>query len=199
MAKICDSCGKTLTWKDNWIEIAENVVVCAQCKPYYSVNDRAVSDDDKIAFLKDKTAEGNKSEAFIKAAQQTIKSIERKNNPLQVDNDILEISYKIPIVTTDFITGKNIQEMKGPVSACVVFGAGAIKSWASNFSAFFGSKSYGFSRKTDETRYEAEKILIENAIALGANAVIDVHYSISNYYSDLTGILVTGTAVVVSD
>ena len=199
MAKICDSCGKTLSWKDNWIEIAENVVVCAQCKPYYSVNDRTVSDDDKLAFLKDKTACENKSEAFIKATQQTIKSIERKNNPSLYDDNTQEFSYKIPIVTTDFITGKTILEMKGPVSACVVFGAGAIKSWASNFSAFFGSKSQGFSRKTDETRYEAEKILIENAINLGANAVIDVHYSISNYYADLTGILVTGTAVIISD
>lgn len=204
MAKICESCGKPIKWNDYWIEFGNGVYICSKCQPYYSENDNTISKEEKIAYLKDQINNENKPKSFIVEVTKLIDSIENKEKPnkeeiLGRSDDYTTPTYSIPIVTTDFIVGKTILEMKGPVSSCVVFGAGALKSWASNFSAFFGSQSRGFSQKANETRYEAEKILIENAISLGANAVIDVHYSIANYYSELTGILVTGTAVVISD
>ena len=86
--------------------------------------------------------------------------------------------------------------MIGPVSGCITLGAGIIRSKMSEFSEFFGTQSKGFSRKLSRSRQLAEDLMMEEAKAIGANAVIDIHYQISNFGRELNGILVTGTAVI---
>lgn len=107
------------------------------------------------------------------------------------------VKSDIVLVTTDFVTGHEIKHMLGPVSECMAVGAGMLKSYFASWSATLGTKSNSFSKKFFKTRHGAEKAMLQEARELGANAVIDVHYAISNFASDLTGVLVTGTAVVI--
>lgn len=223
MEKKCAVCGKVLKWTDmpNAKCINTMSYVCKECNEKYLIYDKDISSSD----LKTQVADIiNNSESSAELKDYLTKIItDKEENEYKIDHDDdiarqkkleedlklqetredLEqelkqrfINNEVILVTTDYITDHEIKTMIGPVSGCITLGAGIIRSKMSEFSEFFGTQSKGFSRKLSRSRQLAEDLMMEEAKAIGANAVIDIHYQISNFGRELNGILVTGTAVI---
>ncbi|MBO4388349.1 MAG: heavy metal-binding domain-containing protein [Spirochaetales bacterium] len=220
MSRICAMCGNEMTGDEyrNSLDVGTDHI-CPACKKFVDVYDDSVPKIQKLArmgeatqfmkdgFLKlyltkrmkliiDSIPEEEKKQALElqSTAQKKEIDLKRAESASQFED---KLNSGIVLVTTDFIPGHNIKHMLGPVSGCVAFGAGVLKTYAASLSATFGTKSSSFSKQIAHTRREAEMAMLEEARSLCANAVIDVHYTVSNFAADLTGVLVTGTAVVI--
>lgn len=222
MAHICTLCKKEMSKTEyvDSVSIGGDYYICPDCKKYIDIKNTSVANYEKYVKLIDvscqyeeeswlknyyeKTAEKIKtvlSEQEIEQAEvfskQTKLATISENRSKAAESFADRINQDIVLVTTDFVTDHSIKHMLGPVSGCTAIGAGFFKSYLASLSATFGTTSGSFSEKVSKARFEAERAMLNEAKALGANAVIDVHYAISNFAADLTGILVTGTAVVV--
>ena len=62
---------------------------------------------------------------------------------------------------------------------------------------FFGGNISLYTKLADEARAEALGLLVENARAMGANAVIAMRYDANEMASAVTEVLAYGSAVVV--
>lgn len=221
MVHECNICEKELTkteYKDS--DRVGTYIICPDCQKYFSVEDSSIPKYDKwtkLVEISKRFKYDQWFERYIEAKANSIMNSMTEEEKADVDRikeqkneEVLDkqrsesatsfekkIKNDIVLVTTDFVTGHTIKQMLGPVSGCTAFGAGMIKSYLASLSATLGTKSNSFSSKFSETRVDAEMAMLEEAKTLGANAVIDVHYAISNFAADLTGILVTGTAVVI--
>lgn len=102
------------------------------------------------------------------------------------------------VVTTPVLEGKNIVEYIGPVFAQVVKGTGFGRSLGAGFKQFSGGRSKGHQNLIIETRELALKEMIDEALKLGANAIIDLSIDYEMLTNDTLLLLkASGTAVLV--
>lgn len=102
------------------------------------------------------------------------------------------------MVTTPVLEGKNIVEYIGPVFAQVVKGTGFGRSLGAGFKQFSGGRSKGHQNLIIETRELALKEMIDEALKLGANAIIDLSIDYEMLTNDTLLLLkASGTAVLV--
>ena len=101
------------------------------------------------------------------------------------------------IVTTPYLTGHRVVEVKGHVFGLVVRSRGL----AGNLSAFLrslvGGEIHEYTSLLEDTRRQAIDRLVLNATAVGANAVLSFRFDSSELGGSMSEIVAYGTAVVV--
>lgn len=98
------------------------------------------------------------------------------------------------LVTTDFITGKNLFTI-GMVQGNTVQTKNFGKDIGASFKNLVGGELKAYTEMLSEARSIATQRMIEQAQSLGADAIIDVRYSSSTITAGAAEILVCGTAV----
>ncbi len=115
---------------------------------------------------------------------------------LERDQELLK---NILLTTSDSIQGRVIEEYLGIVMGCVPIGMGFLTINTGDISNLFGKKSKLLEDKVRRSYVEAQIQLASEAKKRGANAVIGITQSTSNFLSNLTGLVLIGTAVKLKD
>ena len=101
------------------------------------------------------------------------------------------------ITNIETIPGKMIMTHYGVVCGSTVRSKNAFKDIGASFKNMFGGELKSYTKLLDETRQEAIGRMIENARALGANAVVNVRFATSDVAAGAAEIYIYGTAVKV--
>lgn len=94
--------------------------------------------------------------------------------------------------------GYSIDKYLGIVCGDSVLGTGFLSELSVSAADWLGNESNRFSEKIEEAREKAMYRMLVKADKLGANAMIGVSFSYSNFSGNVIGVVATGTAVVVS-
>lgn len=99
--------------------------------------------------------------------------------------------------TTPNIEGKEIKEYLGVVTSQTIIGANFIKDILGGLRDIFGGRSDAYEKVIQEAKTYALKELIQQAEALGANAVvgIDLDYETVGSNGSMLLVAASGTAV----
>jgi uncharacterized protein YbjQ (UPF0145 family) len=106
----------------------------------------------------------------------------------------------VPILTTPIIDGMHVTEYKGIVTARNVRGVNVIRDFFTSFRDFFGGRSESYQDVMTGMEQEVFKEIREEALRLGANAVIGFTLDFDNIGSKNKSLLMAhgkGTAVVI--
>ncbi|MBO5756140.1 MAG: YbjQ family protein [Clostridia bacterium] len=98
------------------------------------------------------------------------------------------------IYTTNYITGKNLETL-GLVEGSTVQSKHIGRDLAASFKTIVGGELKGYTEMMNEARKVATARMIEQAEAMGADAVIEVRYSSSAVMDGAAEIMAYGTAV----
>ena len=104
------------------------------------------------------------------------------------------------LVTTTFeIPGRRIVRMLGVVRGIVVRSRSVIGNLGATLQTLVGGNITLWTELCEQTRREAYDIMLANARALGANAVVGMRYDSTEVSPGATEVLAYGTAVVVEE
>ena len=98
------------------------------------------------------------------------------------------------IVTTDYIAGKEI-EMLGLVRGSTIQSKHIGKDILQSFKTIVGGELKAYTQMMNEARALATKRMVEEAEALGADAVVNVRYASSAIMQGAAEVIAYGTAV----
>ncbi len=98
------------------------------------------------------------------------------------------------IVNTDFISGKKLETM-AMVKGSIVQSKNIGRDLMSSFKTIVGGEIKSYSDMLNEARAIATKRMVEEAEALGADAVINARYSSSSVMQGAAEVIIYGTAV----
>ncbi len=103
------------------------------------------------------------------------------------------------ITTTDTISGKEIHQYHGIVSAEVILGANLIKDFFANITDMVGGRSGTYEKVLADGKEMAIEDLKQRALDMGANAVIgcDLDYEAIGDKSSMLMVVASGTAVTI--
>lgn len=99
------------------------------------------------------------------------------------------------IVTTDFIPGKEIKELKGLVRGNTVQSKHIGKDFMAGLRTIVGGEITEYTEMMDEARDKAIERMIEEARRLGANAIIAMRFETSSVMQNASELIAYGTAV----
>ncbi len=106
------------------------------------------------------------------------------------------------LVTTTFtIEGYTITEYKGIVRGIIVRSPTISQGFFAGLKKIIGGEIGAYTKMCDHARQQAYDSMIEHAQAIGANAILGVHYDASGIGGDTqaTEVLCYGTAVVIDN
>ena len=103
------------------------------------------------------------------------------------------------VVTSDSIAGKRIARTLGMVRGNTVRARHLGKDILAGLKGFVGGEVHEYTKLLAESREHALDRMVEEAQALGANAVVEVYFATSQVAQNMAEILAYGTAVVVED
>lgn len=98
------------------------------------------------------------------------------------------------IVTSEYISGKNIQTL-GLVSGGTVQTVNAIRDIGSGLKNLVGGELKKYNQMMTEARKLAIDRMIEEASAMGADAIVGVRFSSASIMQGAAEVIVYGTAV----
>ena len=98
------------------------------------------------------------------------------------------------LVNTDYITGKNF-EMIGLVRGTMIQSVHLGKDIMNSFRTLVGGELTSYTEMMNEARALATKRMVEDALAMGADAVINVRYTSSYVTQGAAEVMAYGTAV----
>lgn len=104
---------------------------------------------------------------------------------------------EITLTTIEQIPGKTIVRHLGMVQGNTVRAKHVGRDLMAGFKNLVGGELKGYTELLTESRQEATARMIEQAQALGANAVLTVRFSTSSVTAGASELFVYGTAVVV--
>lgn len=104
---------------------------------------------------------------------------------------------EITLTTIEQIPGKSIIRHLGMVQGNTVRAKHVGRDLMAGFKNLVGGELKGYTELLTESRQEATARMIEQARALGANAVLTVRFSTSSVTAGASELFVYGTAVVV--
>jgi uncharacterized protein YbjQ (UPF0145 family) len=106
---------------------------------------------------------------------------------------------EFPITTTFSIEGYHIQEYKGIVRGIIVRSPTIMQGILGGLKSVIGGRITAYTEMCEQARQQAYDLLIEHARAVGANAIVGLHYDASEVVSreSATEVLCYGTAVVI--
>ena len=102
---------------------------------------------------------------------------------------------KILVTTIENIAGYEIVEVLGIVRGGSVRSKNFFKTFFARLSGYFGGDVGTYSKLLSESRTSAEKLMVQEAEKLGANAVIGVRFATSMIAKTMSEIGAYGTAV----
>ena len=103
------------------------------------------------------------------------------------------------LATTETIPGKRIVKALGLVRGSTIRARHVGKDIAAAFKNLAGGEISDYTKMLAESREQATDRLIEDAEALGANAIIGIRFTTSSVMQGAAEILAYGTAAVVED
>ena len=101
------------------------------------------------------------------------------------------------VVTTDNVVGHRIVETKGEVFGLVVRSRGLGGNIIAGLRSIGGGEIHEYTELLEEARKNALERLVENATAMGANAVVHMLFDSSEIGQTMSEIVAYGTAVVI--
>ncbi|MDQ1680224.1 MAG: hypothetical protein QOI42_1083 [Frankiaceae bacterium] len=104
---------------------------------------------------------------------------------------------QFPISTTFDIPGTDIVQYRGSAYGIVVRSMGFAKGIGAAFKGLAGGEISQYTKLLEDSRRHAVDRLVQNAIALGGNAVIGMRFDSSEIGGQFTEIVAYGTAVIV--
>ena len=99
----------------------------------------------------------------------------------------------------ELVFGKRIQKHLGVAQGSSVRAKHAGRDIMAGLKNLVGGELKGYTELLQESREEATERMVEQARAMGANAVLNVRYSTSSIAAGAAEIYVYGTAVVLSE
>lgn len=104
------------------------------------------------------------------------------------------------VSTTPTIQGREISNYKGIVCGEVIIGAHLGKDFLASITNLVGGRSESYESTIRETRDGARKEMMDEAAALGANAVVGVKfdYQVIGQSGSMMMVAVSGTAVTLT-
>lgn len=101
------------------------------------------------------------------------------------------------VVTTNDIDGYRVVRHLGMVRGLTVRSRSVVGNLGAAIQIFFGGNITVYTKLAEQTRQEAFDILIKNAQAMGANAILGMRYDANEIAAAVTEVLAYGTAVVI--
>jgi len=98
------------------------------------------------------------------------------------------------LVNTDYISGKEL-EMLGLVKGSTIQSKHLGKDIAQGFKTLVGGELRAYNDMMNEARAIATKRMVEEATALGADAVVNIRYASAAVMQGAAEVIVYGTAV----
>ena len=98
------------------------------------------------------------------------------------------------LVTTDFITGKEIETIQ-MVKGSVVFSKNVVRDVFAGLKTIVGGEIAGYTEMLNDARNIATQRLVDEATNIGADAVVNVRFMTSSVMAGASEIIVYGTAV----
>ena len=104
--------------------------------------------------------------------------------------------FNMQLVTTDFITGKEIETIQ-MVKGSVVFSKNVVRDVFAGLKTIVGGEIAGYTEMLNDARNIATKRMVEEATRLGADAIVNLRFMTSSVMAGASEIIVYGTAVKV--
>jgi uncharacterized protein YbjQ (UPF0145 family) len=101
------------------------------------------------------------------------------------------------VVTTENIPGQKVREVKGQVFGVVVRSRGLGGNIIAGLRSIVGGEIHEYTSLLEQARRHAVDRLVQNATAMGANAVVMMRFDSSEIAQTMSEIVAYGTAVVV--
>jgi uncharacterized protein YbjQ (UPF0145 family) len=105
--------------------------------------------------------------------------------------------FHASVTTALELPGKTIVRNLGIARGIVVRSRNVFATIGAGLQTFFGGNITLWTTMCEKTRLDAFERMVENAKAMGANAVISFRYESNNVAQGVTEVLAYGTAVVV--
>lgn len=188
-----------------------NIRICAKCKESLrNLYHLAKSGDSKyleakneflsnpIQDIETKKALDSEIEEMDAAFQETIHITETEAEAKRQQKAFEERIGNFFVTNSFNFEGYSIDKYLGIVCGDSVLGTGFLSELSVSAADWLGSESNRFSEKIEEAREKAMYRMLVKADKLGANAMIGVSFSYSNFSGNVIGVVATGTAVVVS-
>lgn len=107
------------------------------------------------------------------------------------------MNHKFLISNIEYLPGYEISRHLGLVQGSTVRAKHFGRDMMAGLKNMVGGELKGYTELLNESREEATKRMIQQAQAIGANAVINVRFSTSNIAAGASEILAYGTAVYI--
>jgi uncharacterized protein YbjQ (UPF0145 family) len=114
------------------------------------------------------------------------------------------IAYKadahLPVTTTFSIDGYRIVQYLGVVRGLIVRSPTIAQGFLGGLKSIIGGRIGAYTEMCEQTRQQAYELIIEHAMAVGANAIVGFRYDASEIGAkgmSATEVLCYGTAVVI--
>ncbi|MGG2067548.1 MULTISPECIES: YbjQ family protein [unclassified Bacillus (in: firmicutes)] len=101
------------------------------------------------------------------------------------------------VVTTESVPGYEVKKTLGTVFGLTVRARGLGKDIMAAFKGLFGGEISQYTEMLEDARKYALDRMIENAAAMGANAIIMVRFDSGSLSHNMSEIVAYGTAVIV--
>lgn len=101
------------------------------------------------------------------------------------------------VVTTEEVTGHRVVEMKGQVFGLVVRSRGLGGNIMAGLRSLGGGEITEYTELLEDARRHAVDRMVQNATAMGANAVLRMQFDSSEIGQTMSEIVAYGTAAVV--
>lgn len=101
------------------------------------------------------------------------------------------------IVTSEYIAGYKITETKGEVFGLVVRSRGIGGNVMAGLRSIVGGEINEYTQMLEEARRHATDRMVQNAQAMGANAIVMMRFDSSEIGQTISEIVAYGTAVVI--
>ena len=101
------------------------------------------------------------------------------------------------VVTTPYVSGYQVSEVKGQVFGLVVRSRGFAGNVAAGLRSIVGGEIHEYTELLEDTRRQAIDRMVQNATLLGANAVLSMRFDSSEMGKTMSEIVAFGTAVVI--
>ncbi|MBS0382956.1 MAG: heavy metal-binding domain-containing protein [Proteobacteria bacterium] len=101
------------------------------------------------------------------------------------------------IVTSEYVAGYQVTETKGQVFGLVVRSRGIGGNVMAGLRSIVGGEISEYTQMLEEARRHATDRMVQNAQAMGANAVVMMRFDSSEIGQTMSEIVAYGTAVVI--
>jgi uncharacterized protein YbjQ (UPF0145 family) len=101
------------------------------------------------------------------------------------------------IVTSEYVAGYKVAETKGQVFGVVVRSRGIGGNVMAGLRSIVGGEISEYTQMLEEARRHATDRMVQNAQAMGANAVVMMRFDSSEIGQTMSEIVAYGTAVVI--